>query len=141
MTDDLTDAQLEQRKQAAVKHGGEAAIKRLQTGEPFDGLARAAYENVLAELGVNLDRLTGIEQVRVKRAARFEAVARLFDVAALAAAAAGDVEAWERYNRRSGWIGSKAFRALGELRADLAEDEATIIDALDAAREAGNGEP
>jgi hypothetical protein len=121
------------------KHGGEKAIKRLQNGEPFDGLAKAAYDNVLAEMGVNLDRLTGLERVRVKRAARFEAVARLFDVAALAAAAAGDLETWERFQQRSGWIGSKAFKALGDVRADVAADEATIIDALAAAKEASNG--
>jgi hypothetical protein len=104
-------------------------------------LARAAYDNVLEERGVNLDRLTGIERVRVKRAARFEAVARLFETAAMAAASAGDLERWENYQKRAGWIGSKSFKALGDIRADLATDEGTLIDAMEAARLArGDGD-
>lgn len=98
------------------RHGAEGAVIRIQKGEPFDGLAQRAYEGVLAELGVDLDRLSGIDRVRVKRAARFEAVARLFDVAALAAAASGDVDRWERYQQRGGWIGGKSFSALTEIR-------------------------
>jgi len=129
----LTEAQLEQRRTAALRHGGEAAIKRLQHGEPFDGLALEAYQGVLEELGIDLDKLTGVDRVRVRRAARFEAVARLFDGAALAAAAAGDLERWERYQRRSGWIGDKGFRAFGEVRGLVTAGDGLIVDAIAAA--------
>jgi hypothetical protein len=108
-----------------LQHGGEAAIKRLQHNEPFDGLALETYEQVLDELAIDLDLLSGIDRVRVQRAVRFEAVARLFDVAALAAAAAGDLPKWEQYQRRSGWIGSKAFNALGQIR-DITQDGRTL---------------
>lgn len=125
---------------AALKHGAEGALRNLQKDEPFGLVAQAVYVEVLDELGVDLGRLTGIDQVRVKRAARFETVARLFDSAALGAASAGELDRWERYQQRSGWIGSKAFAALTALR-DLVIDGSSglIIDAVQAAQEAQNG--
>jgi hypothetical protein len=136
-TPGLTEAELAQRKRAALTHGGEAAIKRLQNGEPFDGLALAAYEGVLDELGVDLDALTGLDRVRVKRAARFEAVARLFDGAALAAAAAGELDRWERYQQRAGWIGGRAFKALTELRETARGDGALDYERILAEKNGG----
>lgn len=121
---------------AALKHGGEGALLRLRDGQPFDGLALQEYQAVLGELGVDLDRLAGVDRVRLQRAARFEAVARLFDAAAMHAASVGDLEKWERYQRRAGWIGSKSFAALGDLRGIVAGSEALIIDALTAAKDA-----
>lgn len=105
--------------QANVRHGGEGALVRLRKGEPFIGLAREVLEGVLVEVGISLDDLAGIESILVKRAARFEATARMFDHAADAAAVKGDLDRWERYQQRSGWIGSRAFNALDEVRAML----------------------
>lgn len=101
--------------QISKKHGASIALKKLERGEPFDGLALETYKGVLTDLDINLDNLSGIERVRTIRAARFETVARLFDGAAQGAAACGDLERWELYQRRSGWIGSKGFSALGEV--------------------------
>jgi hypothetical protein len=123
--------------QAALTHGGEAALSRIQKGEPFNGVALAAYQGVLDELGVNLDALAGVDKVRVKRAARFEAVARLFDAAAMMAASVGDLESWERFERRAGWIGSKAFSALGDVRPAVSSNEALDYEAF-LARQRGN---
>lgn len=128
MTDRNRDEQgrfIDGHKASLTAYGSEAALKRIQRDEPFDGLALETYERVLDELAINLDLLSGIDRVRVQRAARFEAVARLFDVAALAAAAAGDLPKWEQYQRRSGWIGSKAFNALGQIR-DVTQDGRTL---------------
>lgn len=116
--------------QNALTHGGEASIKRLASGQPFLGVALAAYEGVLAEMGVALDTLSGIEGVLVKRAARFEATARLFDAAAAGAAEAGDLDRWERYQQRMGWIGNRAFGALSEVRKLLAQRDVHTLEVL-----------
>jgi len=123
--------------QLARKHGAEKALKALQKGEAFDKHAQEVYELVISELAVPMRGLTGIDQVRVKRAARFEAVARMFDVAAMAAASQGKVEDWERFQQRSGWIGSKAFTALTEIGKAVASSAVLDYeDVLAAAREA-----
>jgi hypothetical protein len=122
----------------STKHGGESALKRIQKGEPFNGAAQAAYQGVLDEIGVNLDALAGIDRVRVKRAARFEAVARLFEAAAMHAASVGDLESWERFERRAGWIGSKAFNALGDVRPVVGAGDALDYEAF-LARQRDNG--
>lgn len=101
--------------QAAIKHGGRGAQARIRKGEPFIGLALEVLEGVLAETGVGLEDLSGVEAILVKRAARFEATARMFDAAAESAASEGDIDRWERYQQRSGWIGSKAYHALADL--------------------------
>jgi hypothetical protein len=133
----LSEAQIEQRGKANLRHGGEGALVRLKQGKPFDGLALAVYQDVLDELGIDLDRLTGIDRVRLERAARFEAVARLFDAAGEAAASIGDLAAWERYQQRAGWIGGKAFAAFSDLRPLAVAGDGLVLDAIQAAKEAG----
>lgn len=113
---------------AALKHGGEGALVRLRTGEPFIGLAREVLDGVLADLGVNLDVLTGIEGVLVRRAARFEAAARMFDHAADAAACEGNLDRWEKFQQRSGWIGGRAFGALGDVKEMLKKRQESTLD-------------
>jgi hypothetical protein len=120
--------------QRAVTHGGAGAVKRIKQGKPFIGLAREVLSDVLAELGISLDSLSGVEGMLVKRAARFEATARMFDAAADSAAAEGELDRWEKYQRRSGWIGSKAFNALGDVKTMLSERTSGVIqDAIEVA--------
>ena len=125
--------------QANTKHGGSGALARIHSGESFLGIAQECYLELIEELGINLDTLSGVERVRFIRAARFETAARLYDNAALAAAAKGDLAAWDGYNRRSGWIGSKGFAALGEF-AGRTDDMMTIDGAITAAGEVLDGE-
>jgi hypothetical protein len=115
-------------------HGGEGALVRIHEGKPFIGLAREVLSDVLAELGISLEALSGVEGMLVKRAARFEATARMFDAAADSAAAEGELDRWERYQQRSGWIGSKAFNALGDVKTMLSErTDGVIQDAIEVA--------
>ena len=120
-----------------LRHGGEAAVKALQHGQPFDGLALESYEGVLGELGIDLDKLTGIDRVLLQRAARLEAAARLFDVAGLAAAASGDLDRWERMQQRMGWIGGKSAAQFEKLR-DLSGNGTTLEGLLSEPVEAGS---
>jgi hypothetical protein len=120
--------------QRATVYGGAGAVKRIRQGKPFIGLAREVLSDVLAELGIDLEALDGVEGMLVKRAARFEATARMFDAAADSAAADGELDRWERYQQRAGWIGSKAFSALSDVRAMLAERaDGVIQDAIEVA--------
>ena len=144
----VTDREIERRPDGTyapgvsgnARHYGESAIRRIRNGEPFDGLALQALEGVVGELGIDLSKLTGIDAVLLQRAARLEAAARLFDGAAMAAAAAGDLDAWERYQQRMGWIGGKSAAQLEKLR-DLAEPSSGILEAaLRDAREIGDGD-
>lgn len=103
---------------------------RLRKGEPFIGLALEVLEGVLTDIAVPLDTLTGLERVLVERAARFEATARLFDAAACGAAEVGDLDRWEKYQQRAGWIGGKAFSALLEVKKLLAARDAGTLEML-----------
>ena len=125
-----TGAALEQARSAATKFGGEAAIKSLQKGEPFIGLAREVYLETLAATGIDLDALSGIDRMLVERTLQFESATRMFDNAAMAAASEGDIQSYERYLQRSGWLGNRSFNALLKVKELLSANNSMTIDGL-----------
>jgi len=88
---------------------------RLRRGLPFLGLAAETERRVLEETGIDLTSLPALSVMLIKRAAKFETIARLFDYAANMAAEEGNLKDWERFCQRSGWIGSKAFLAIQDV--------------------------
>jgi hypothetical protein len=116
-------------------HGGEAALVALRDGKPFSSLAHQTFLAVLDEMGIDLDSLPGLDRVALRRFARVEAAARLFDMAAMGAAEAGDLDKWERYMKRSGWLSGKVLTAVKDIRAALAADPGIIDAALAAVRD------
>lgn len=125
--------------QSALIHGGEGAIVRLRQGQEFLGVALEVQRQTVADSGVDLDALSGIERMLTERGLRFEAVARLFDLAALSAAESGDLDRWEKYQQRAGWIGSKSFAALLEVKKLLAARDAGTLEMMLSKKAGGDG--
>ena len=98
----MTEDALRQRREANLQHGGDSAQHAITKGEDFTGLAAAAQAIVQAELeegGV-------IGQVR-KDAERLQTVADLFFNAILGAK---DVQKFDSYVQRFGWVAASAAR-------------------------------
>lgn len=128
----------EEGNQAAIKHGGEAGIKALTTGEPLTGLAKQAEDGARDRLEVD-----GRAAVVRENAIRLQAVADLFYNAVQKAANDGNLALLDRYAARYGWLAMSALRALAQLATeekDAAKGQTTlaqVLDAMDAAREGG----
>lgn len=125
---------LEKGNQLAVKHGGEAGIKALTTGEPFTGLAKQAEDNARERLETD-----GRVAVVRETAIRLQAVADLFYAAVQKAADDGNLALLDRYAARYGWLAASALRALAQLSTeekDAAKGESNVFEVLKAVREA-----
>lgn len=112
----------------AQKHGGEAAVKAIQKGEPFTGLAAEAEENARAEMEAG-----GVDAMTEKNATRLQAASDLYWNAVLAAAQNNDIEGLDRYISRYGWLAGVTLRALAELRKihkDRDRGGANVVDVL-----------
>lgn len=128
----VSSTSFEPGNEARLVHGGERAIKKLASGEPLAGLAAELKEAVSAEI-----EMRGLVAVMRERAERHQAVADLFFGLILGAK---DIKTADRYVQRFGWLNSKAFAMLREMR-EMERDrgDGLIVDAVRAAREAGDG--
>jgi hypothetical protein len=95
----------------ALKHGGEAAVKAIQHGEAFHGLAATEERTVKADLA-DQGRAAMVEE----QAIRLHTASRLYWNAVQKAADDGDLEKLDRYCARFGWLASSALRAWAEVR-------------------------
>lgn len=106
----------------AVKHGGEAALDRIKTGEALTGPAREAELAAIDEFNT-----AGRQSLVLRNALRLQAACDLFWQAVNGAAEAGDLEALDRYVARFGWLAGASLRAW----AQVAQEEKEAGQALD----------
>lgn len=118
------------------KHGGEGALSRLRSGQPFISLALEKYETILARWGYTDKQLEkdGLAGDIIRETARQQTVTELLHAAALGAAELGDLEKWENYVKRWGWRSDKSLAAMRNLRELLVtEGDTLILDAIESA--------
>ena len=92
--------------QNAVKHGGRAAIERLQDGKPFTGLAKAAQDDVLSRLD-----LDGPEGELTRDAVRLQAASDMYWPVFVKMIEEGNHEKATEYLAKLGWLTNSAIRA------------------------------
>lgn len=97
--------------QNTLKHGGEAAVKAIQKGEPLRGLAAQAEQDVITELSMN-----GVLSLIRRDVTRVQAATDLFWNAIQKAAEEDDLKALDHYIARFGWLAGVSLRALLDLR-------------------------
>ena len=107
-----------------TKHGGEAAIKRLQHGEQFTGLALQEQAAVMDEY-----ERDGRAAMVERQAIRLETVTRLFWNAVKKAVQDGDLEAMDKYTKRFGWLATSSLRAWDQVKKEA--QDAPAINAVD----------
>lgn len=125
--------------QRALKHGACGSLKRFLQGQEFIGYALEKQREVEAELGFDLDTLSGLERMRAERLCRIETVARLYFDAALSSAADGEVEAWAKRNRWALYASDKASKEQDKLMEVLAERDTNTLEVF-LSQEADGGE-
>ena len=119
--------------QAALKHGGGRAVHALSSGASLVGVARELELEVHAEIESD-----GLVPVMRREAERYLAVARLFYGLLMGADDIADVD---RFTRRYGWLASKAWKMLCDLRKMEADDSSGVLDAANlASRDGDNGQ-
>lgn len=121
--------------QSAYKHGGEGALKRIQEGKPFIGLAAAEQERVESQLS-----LVGSLGIERNLMTRLVTATNLYWNAIEKAAQEGDLIALDRYIQRFGWLATSSLRALKQVSDHEKEGGNTPIDAqiiLDSYRKEG----
>jgi hypothetical protein len=99
--------------QAALKHGGGAAIDAIRKGKPLTGLAADAELAVAQELETD-----GRYALVVRNARRLQAAADLYWNAVSKAAQDEDLDALDKYIKRYGWLAGCALRAWTVVKAD-----------------------
>lgn len=112
--------------QNAVKHGGEAAVKAIQSGAPFAALAAQTEQAVEADLDLG-GRVALVKELAV----RLQTASRLYwDAIQAAAERAQDDEQWlqklDGYIARYGWLAGHALRAWGQHRAEEQDGPPTL---------------
>ncbi len=117
----VSPAQLEQRQQAPLKHGGAAARKALSTGEPFTGPAALAAQDVQDELAT-----VGRASIVERNAIRLQAATDLYWAALVDAAERGDEKAYHSRLKTFGWLVTKAGALWAAHRQEQADISATI---------------
>lgn len=112
--------------QNAVKHGGRAAIERLQDGKPFTGLAKAAQDDVLDRLD-----LDGPEAELTRNAVRLQAAADLYWPVFVKMLEDGDHAKATEYLAKFGWLTNSAIRAWqAAVKVKPADDDKGITEVL-----------
>lgn len=113
--------------QTGVLHGGEGAIKRLHSGEPFIGIARDAELQVINDLEEK-----GRPALVVQNATRLQAACDLFWNAVSKAAQDGNIDAIDKYIARFGWLAGVSLRAWLQVAGDEKDTRrgASVIDVL-----------
>ncbi len=89
-------------------HGGAGALRAVQQGKPFVGIAaqeESAVQDELAHPG-------GRKAIVQKGAQRLETVSRLYWGAIQKASVEGDVDSLTKYVKTFGWLQSSAIRAM-----------------------------
>lgn len=104
-------------------HGGEAAVKAIQTGQTFKGLAASEERQVKADLEAG-----GRAEMVRQEAVRLKAACNLYWGAVCRAADDGNIEALDRYIKRYGWLAGATLRAWAQVKE---EDAARADSALD----------
>jgi hypothetical protein len=97
----------------AQKHGGDAAIKRLQDGQPFAGLARSEELHVREQL-----ELFGRGGLVLENATRLQTAANLYWDAIVKAVEDGNLAVLDRYVARYGWLAGAALRAWAQVKSE-----------------------
>ncbi len=97
--------------QNGVRHGGEAAVKSIQKGEPMHGLAAETEQAVSAEL-----ELSGSYSMIEKNAVRLQTACELYWGAIMKSAETGDLHSLDHYVARYGWLASVSLRAWAQVR-------------------------
>jgi hypothetical protein len=92
--------------------GAEGAIKRYGQGQPFIGHALAAEH----EATEAIKRPGGLDDLLEQNAARLQAISTLYYEAMTYQASQGDLEKFDQYAARYGWITSKTILALAEVK-------------------------
>lgn len=110
-----------------LKHGGEGAIKRLTSGEPFLGMALDQQHEVENRLATE-----GLDAIVETNAIRLQTTTDLFYAAILKAAQVGDIELFERYVARYGWIAGVTLRAWAQVKHDQKQNGGKLAEVLDA---------
>ena len=108
---------------AAVKHGGEAAVKAITAGTELTGPAALAEAQVYEQLAQAGGRASLVTQ----NAARLQAAADLYWRALIEAGESGDLKALDRYVARFGWLASSSLRAWAQVK----DEQKDAPDALD----------
>ena len=98
-------------KQHGLVHGGEGAVKAIQRGEPFRGLAQREEQTVQADYAEQ-GRAAMVEE----NAVRLQTACRLYWNAVQKAADDGDLVKLDSYIARFGWLAGASLRAWAELR-------------------------
>jgi hypothetical protein len=114
--------------------GAEGALKRYGQGTPFIGSALAA-ENDATE---SIKRPGGLDDLLEQNAARLQAISTLYYEAMMYQASQGDLDKFDQYAARYGWITSKTILALAEVkknqRASGGKLAQVLLDYKDAAK-------
>ena len=116
--------------QNAAKYGGEGAIRRVSEGKPFIGLAKDEENSVENDL-----RDLGQSEIVKRDAIRLQTCLNLYFNAVQKAAADGDLDSFDRYVARYGWLAGVTLRAWGQVAADekqAQKGKMGIIDVLNA---------
>jgi hypothetical protein len=111
----------EKGNQNATKNGAEGALKKLNTGRALIGIAKEMQDEV-----EDAYQLEGIETIILEGAKGLETVARLFKNAVMAAAEKGDLDSFDRYAARYGWLQSKSLLAWGQVQKTQKENGPTL---------------
>ena len=122
---------------AKIVHGGAGAVRRIQEGKPFVGLAAQEERQVVADLEDQ-----GRAALVKENAVRLQTAVRLYWGAVQTAADAGDLAALDKYCKRFGWLAGSALRAWAQVKAD-GGDDGNVIDyevMLARQREAASGD-
>ena len=118
---EISAKQIEQRQQAALKHGGAAAVNAISDGSQFGGLAADAERAVIAEL----EEYGSLSLIR-RNATRLQAAADLYWAAIQKAAQDGDLSALDHYVSRYGWLAGASLRAWTQLKQEERQHEEPI---------------
>lgn len=110
--------------------GAEGALKRYGQGQPFIGQALAAER----EATEAIKRPGGLDDLLEQNAARLQAISNLYFEAMTYQAAQGDLEKFDQYAARYGWLTSKTILALAELRKNRKAGGGRLSEVLDAYR-------
>jgi len=113
--------------QIGTKHGGEGALQRLKAGKPFLGIAAEAEKEVQIKLEND-----GIESLIVDTATKMQAIAELYYQACLKASQDGNIQAFDRYTARFGWLAGATLRAWQQVQKIKPKETNTVTTVLKA---------
>jgi hypothetical protein len=105
----------------ALKHGAEAAIKRLEDGGPFAPIAADELERVENQLEVK-----GVAALQEINATRIQTACNLYWTAIEKAAQDHDLAALDKFCARYGWLVGVATRAWVEVQKNSKDKRQTL---------------